>query len=137
LGGYPILYLNFAEVKKSISIYIVIQVCSLGKKHGLECDEGSQDDAVVIQEMFPAIKRKAEKRLVILVDEYDLPVMRQYFAGKSSSNPFEVEIQAFFSSLKRNSHHIDFMFIFGATRVTTVGGTDNLLNDLTLKEGIQ
>lgn len=55
---------------------------------------------------FKHIREKTEKKIVILVDEYDLPVAKKYFDDVANSKLRVDDIEAFFHAVKNNAHYI-------------------------------
>ena len=91
----------------------------------------------LFKELIEAVVEKTEKQVVILIDEYDRPII-DYI------DPFNLEkankqrdiLKAFFSILKSSSNHIRLLFITGVSKFSRVSIFSDLnhLIDLTLNK---
>ena len=129
---YPILYLDFGEATSgSLLEYVKTEVLDLAWNYGISNINEKGNFGSVMKRAFESIEQKTGKRTVILVDEYDLPVAKTYFDDVAESKLKEREIEDIFHAVKNNANLIRFAFVFGATKITTIGDTYNVFQDLT------
>ena len=75
---------------------------------------------------------KQDKKVVILIDEYDYPVISNLENGVYVAEKYLKVLQDFYLSLKTNTNHIHFLFITGVTQLahTTIFSGLNNLKDI-------
>lgn len=85
--------------------------------------------AVRLDYLLRSLHAKTGKEVVVLVDEYEKPLLDTYGEDIFESN--RRELAEFYSPLKDNSEHIRFLFITGVTRfgkLNIFSGFNNLLD---------
>jgi Predicted AAA-ATPase len=74
------------------------------------------------RELIEAIAEKTGKQVVILIDEYDRPVMDYIYAGDSETgNANRETLRHFFAIIKNASNHIRLLFITCVSKFAEVG----------------
>jgi len=103
---------------------------------------GTSPSEVTLELRFKGIiRRAAEKtgrRVVILVDEYDKPML-QAIGNDALQNEYRSTLKAFYSVLKTQDQYIKFAFLTGVTKFGKVSVFSDLNNliDLSMEEAYQ
>ena len=134
---YPILHidLNTANFRESGSLYAILNdyLCNWEKKYGK-----SESETTLALRFKGVVERAAQKKgrnVVILVDEYDKPIL-QTFHDKELQENYRNELKAFYSVLKTQDKYIRFAFLTGVTKFGKVSVFSDLNNlmDLSMDE---
>ena len=102
------------------------------KKYGIEVSD--QRTAPRLNNLIKTAYEKTGKQVVILIDEYDKPILDALYTEYEEQN--RQELRAFYSPLKDCDKYIRFLFITGITKVSHVNIFSGLnqLNDISLDE---
>lgn len=87
-----------------------------------------------LDSLIAKLKAKTGKGVVVLVDEYEKPLLDAF--GKSHFSAFRDELHDFYSVLKNNEANLRFTFLTGVTRfghLNIFSGLNNI-SDISLKE---
>ncbi len=127
---HPVLHLNFADFStttyenflKSFQNRIIDQAENNGLS--IQRDEPS--------EMLYTLLRKCEKKAVIIVDEYDTPIIHTY-TNTGLTDRIRETLSAFYTVIKNNDDRVRFFFITGITKFSNMSifSQMNNLTDLT------
>lgn len=93
--------------------------------------------AVAFRELIKKIVKKTGKQVVVLIDEYDKPIIDYIDPyNLTKANEQRDILKQFFSILKATSNHIRMLFITGVSKFSKVSIFSDLnhLNDLTLNK---
>lgn len=126
---YPIFHidLNTANFGEEGSLYNVLN----DYLSAWEDKYGTRESEVTLPLRFKGvIARAAEKEgrnVVILVDEYDKPIL-QTFHDRELQDNYRNELKAFYSVLKTQDRHIKFAFLTGVTKFGKVSVFSDLNN---------
>jgi Predicted AAA-ATPase/PD-(D/E)XK nuclease superfamily len=93
--------------------------------------------STLFKELIEAVAEKTGKQVVILIDEYDKPIIDYIDPyNLTKANEQRDILKAFFSILKGSSNHIRLLFITGVSKFARVSIFSDLnhLNDLTLNK---
>lgn len=102
------------------------QLVILENKYGIRKEYDSID--VRFQCVIEAAYKKTGHRVVILIDEYDKPIMDN-FGNEELSDYFRTQLQGFYSVMKAKDGCIQFGFLTGVTRIgklSVFSGLNNL-----------
>ena len=101
------------------------------EKYGSDGKDRSLE--VRFQHLLVAANEKTGKRAVVLVDEYDKPLL-EAFSGPELETHNKQLFKGFFSALKSYDAYLEFVFITGVTKFTKVSIFSDLnqLNDISL-----
>ncbi|GHV65771.1 ATPase AAA [Bacteroidia bacterium] len=88
----------------------------------------------LFSELIESLHRKTGQKVVILIDEYDSPILDS--VGKSEAEGVREFLQSFYKILKATDNHLKFVFMTGITKVAKVSifSALNSLEDITLDE---
>ena len=102
------------------------------KIYGIEVSDTRS--APRLANLITAAYEKTGKEVVILIDEYDKPILDALYTDYEEEN--RQELRAFYSPLKDCDHYIRFLFITGITKVSHVNIFSGLnqLNDISMNE---
>ena len=132
---YPIIRLSFDAIGHEQGLKQALEgaLGDIGKKFKLKLTKKSPDS--LFKELIEAVAEKTGKQVVILIDEYDKPIV-DYI------DPYNLEmankqrdiLKQFFSIVKNASNHIRFLLITGVSKFSKVSIFSELnhLYDLTL-----
>jgi hypothetical protein len=133
--SYPVIHLDFASrsytnpdvLKESLNIFIERKAKEFNiklSKNNLIKDK--------FEEIIEKIYLKTNKKVVVLVDEYDKAII-DHIEDVELANKIRAELNSFYSALKHDEF-IEFVFITGVTKFakTSIFSGLNNLTDLTL-----
>lgn len=126
---YPILHidLNTANFREKGSLFAILNdyLCNWEKEYG------KSDSETTLTLRFKGVVERAAKKagrnVVILVDEYDKPIL-QTFHDKELHEKCRDELKAFYSVLKTQDRYIRFAFLTGVTKFGKVSVFSDLNN---------
>ena len=132
---YPVLKISFGrgsyETKDKLLSMIDAMLSENERRFGIE--KKSDNPAVRLVNLIEtASEQSACKKVVILIDEYDKPVLDALYTDFEEQN--RQELKNFYSPLKDSDKYIRFLFITGITKVSHVNIFSGLnqLNDISL-----
>ena len=137
-GTYPVIFISFADVKqadcgeaiwkiKKIISNIYQQYAWLGSWEGLTFTEREQFAGVhpdmenmiaqsAVQDLCNYLNRYYEKKVIILLDEYDTPMQEAYVHGYW--NEFTAFMRSMFNSMFKTNPYLERAIMTGITRVS-------------------
>ncbi|ABR30387.1 ATP-binding protein [Thermosipho melanesiensis] len=132
---YPIVRINLLDVatdneerlKKSLAKIIKLE----GERNGIEIKE--EDYKFAFNELI--IKLSQKGRVVILVDEYEKPILDNV-TNKEKAERYREILRDFYVTIKSKDEYIKFVFMTGITKFTKTGvfSALNNLNDISLNK---
>lgn len=132
---YPVLKISFGrgsyETKDKLLSIIDAMLNENERRFGIE--KKSDNPAVRLSYLIEtASEQSACKQVVILIDEYDKPILDALYTEYEEHN--RQELRNFYSPLKDSDKYIRFLFITGITKVSHVNIFSGLnqLNDISL-----
>jgi len=133
---YPVIHLDFANANyKSLGLEKAIQIRleDQASLHDIKLESETISDT--LQELVRKLHKKFNERVVILVDEYDKPIID--FLGKDEVHIAEENrniMKNFYSPIKSLDEHLRFFFLTGVSKFTKVSIFSDLnnLNDISL-----
>ncbi len=116
---------NFSSTGRLVSF---MESCleSIGREYGLKSGQGSM--AVRLSELIEQAFRLYGRKVVVLVDEYDKPML-DCLHDENVNEEIKAELRAFYSSIKRCDRYIRFAMLTGITKfgkVSVFSGLNNL-----------
>ncbi|GAA5819156.1 MAG: AAA family ATPase [Methanobrevibacter sp. CfCl-M3] len=134
--SYPVIHLDMSKVSNKTNELLELTLASyineFAKDFGIELDEKLPADY-----NFPVLIKKAYnktgEKVVILVDEYDAPILDN-INNKDLSDANHRTLQSFYLGLKNSDEYIDFIFITGISKFihTSIFSKLNNPSDITL-----
>ncbi len=126
---YPILHidLNTANFRERGSLYAILNDYL---DHWESLYGKSESETTLALRFKGVVERAARKeghKVVILVDEYDKPIL-QTFHDKDLQEDYRNELKAFYSVLKTQDRYIHFAFLTGVTKFGKVSVFSDLNN---------
>ncbi|MGP1455939.1 MAG: ATP-binding protein [Treponema sp.] len=127
---YPVLYLDFNtgqyELKDALDESLNYFLSGEEKKYAIK-NEGfscAKRFAALIQTAF----RQTGKQVVVLVDEYDKPLLQTMGVNEALNESYRNSLKAFYSVLKSCDQYIRFAFLTGVTKFSKVSIFSDLNN---------
>ena len=131
---YPVLKISFGggsyETKENLLSMIDYILRNYEAQYGVS--KTSDNPAVRLSDLIVHLHEKTGKQVVILIDEYDKPILDALYTEFEEQN--RQELRNLYSPLKDLDRHIRFLFITGITKVSHVNIFSGLnqLNDISL-----
>ena len=133
---YPVLYLDFNtgqyNTERSLMSQLNLLLSRFEEVYGTNKNEEeiSQRFAGVIQRAY----QQTGKQVVILVDEYDKPLLQTMGVNETLNEQYRNELKAFYSVIKTCDEYIRFAFLTGVTKFSKISIFSDLnnLNDISL-----
>ena len=124
---YPVLTFDFNGLSptedKPLRAYLMRRLDEAEQQYGLEHDE-ADDVNLRFRTLIPRLHQKTGKRVVVLIDEYDKPLLdllETDNAGDEQQQAYNREVlKAFFSIFKATDDHLRFVLLTGITKFSQV-----------------
>jgi hypothetical protein len=138
--SYPVLVFDFNEINNSDpeKLYSTIQfrLKEFYKQHSLTLPK-SEDNIILFSDLIDRLSKKYKKRVIVLVDEYDKPIIDHLAKDEIKIAKQNREIlESFFGTLKGANvvDNIKFIFVTGVSRFSKVSifSKWNNLTDITM-----
>ena len=135
---YPVLYLDFNtgryDLPGSLNESLEFFLRAEEERFGIQGNDLSfgKRFAFLIQTAY----EKTGKQVVILVDEYDKPLLQTMYVNETLNEEFRSTLKAFYSVIKTCDKYIRFAFLTGVTKFSKVSIFSDLnnLQDISLHE---
>ena len=135
---YPVLYLdfnmgNYGE-SNELDINLNDHLCKWEKRYGIESSE--QTFALRSAGIIKRVYQQTGKQVVILVDEYDKPLLQTMGINEKLNEQYRNTLKAFYSVIKTCDQYIRFAFLTGVTKFSKISIFSDLnnLKDISLNE---
>ena len=134
---YPVFYFDFTgknyETVDDVILKIDDTISGLEKIYGKNTE--STDIAIRFKNVIEAAYKKTGLQVVVLVDEYDKPLL-QNVDNPEEEDKIRSVLKGFYGNLKGEDQYLRFVFITGVTRFDKVSIFSDLnnLNDISLSE---
>ena len=130
---FPVIKIDMSAVEKSSSerLYLGLKsaVLANASKEEINLDE-NKAPSLLFQELISALVKKYNQQVVILIDEYDDPIIRHINDPEMARKNREV-LQDFYKIMKSESGSLRFVFLTGVSKFSKTSifsGLNNLLN---------
>ena len=136
---YPVLKISFGadnyQDLVSLKSAINLQLSRYEKIYNIEVND--ERSAPRLNNIISAVYEQTGKQVVILIDEYDKPILDALYTDYEEQN--RQELRSFYSPLKDLDKYIRFLFITGITKISHVNIFSGLnqLNDISLNKDFQ
>ena len=133
---YPVLVLDFGGDKYKTVDDLKVKITDIinrkAREFGVEIYSESLGEKFT--DLITGIYNKTKKEVVILIDEYDKPILANL--GNNNLKEFQDEIGSFYEVLKTNDEYIKFLFLTGISKLAHVSIFSKLNSpkDITLNE---
>ena len=135
--SYPVIHIDFNtgdfSTKQGLQQRIAHLFSSIKKTHHVDCDD-SNDISRCFSELIEAIQQKYQQKVVILIDEYDKPILDN-ITDKPQAREARDLLRIFYGVIKSNDRYLKFVFITGVSKFSKMhlfSGLNNL-EDITMK----
>ncbi len=126
---YPIFHidLNTANFREKGSLFAILNdyLCNWEEKYGKSASETTL--ALRFKGVVERAAKKIGRNVVILVDEYDKPILQTFHDSELQEN-YRNELKAFYSVLKTQDRYIKFAFLTGVTKFGKISVFSDLNN---------
>ncbi len=131
---YPVLKISFGggSFEKRDQLVSYIDYILSGYEEQYNVEKKSENCAVRFAEVIKSLYKTTGKQVVILIDEYDKPILDAIYTEDEELN--RQELKNLYGPLKENDPCIRFLFITGITKIShlNIFSGLNQLNDISL-----
>ncbi len=133
---YPVIRVDFSKDVKNKDDLKEKVYHELKKNYmwnSIEIPKDIRDESILLEELIMRISEKEQKQVVILVDEYDKPIL-DLIENKKEAEEVRKELKAFYSTIKGLDRYIKFVLITGVSKFSKVSLFSGLnqLEDISL-----
>ena len=136
--AYPVLYFDFNtgqyDTIESLISRIELFLSPFEQKYDITYVQG--DLAQRFEKVIKQIYEKTHKQVVILIDEYDKPLLQTMGVNEALNEQYRNTLKAFYSVIKTCDEYIRFAFLTGVTKFSKISIFSDLnnLKDISLHE---
>ena len=136
--AYPVLYLDFNTgnyiESDELGMNLNSHLCKWEKLYGVEPSE--QNFALRFAGVITRACQQTGKQVVILVDEYDKPLLQTMGINEELNEHYRNTLKAFYSVIKTCDQYIRFAFLTGVTKFSKISIFSDLnnLRDISLEK---
>jgi hypothetical protein len=135
---YPVIRISFAKDikrKEDLKGRIREEIEKNYERNGEEMEEGKKDEGSLLEKLVIKINKKKRKQVVVLVDEYDKPIL-DVIEDKKEAEEVRKELKGFYSVLKDLDEYIRLVLITGVSKFAKVSLFSGLnqLEDISLSK---
>ena len=124
---YPVIIFDFNglsnQEKNPLRSYLFSQIVATEKKYNIT-PEDTDDLGLRFRRLIPALHEATGQRVVVLIDEYDKPLLDLLDTGNPDDeqklNDKRELLKAFFSIFKATDDHLRFVMLTGITKFSQV-----------------
>ena len=135
---YPVLYLDFNTKnysnEQALTAILNAHLRDWEETFALEQRDEAPD--IRFKDLIQRIYQQTGKQVVILVDEYDKPLLQTMGVNEALNEKYRNELKAFYSVIKSCDQYIRFAFLTGVTKFSKISIFSDLnnLKDISLHE---
>jgi hypothetical protein len=135
---YPVVRIDFSKDIKNREDLREKMYQELRKNYmwnKLEMPKETRDESILLEELIMRVSEKERKQVVVLVDEYDKPIL-DVIEDKKEAEEVRKELKGFYSTLKGLDRYIRFVLITGVSKFSKVSLFSGLnqLEDISLSK---
>ena len=127
---YPVLYLDFNTKnysnEQALTAILNVHLRDWEETFALEQRDEAPD--IRFKDLIQRIYRQTGKQVVILVDEYDKPLLQTMGVNEALNEKYRNELKAFYSVIKTCDQYIRFAFLTGVTKFSKISIFSDLNN---------
>ena len=135
--GYPVLYLDFntENYHDEQSIHSILHTHLSGWEKQYGADTAEQTFSSRFKGLIERAYQQTGKQVVILVDEYDKPLLQTMGVNEALNEQYRNTLKAFYSVMKTCDQYIRFAFLTGVTKFSKISIFSDLnnLEDISLQ----
>ena len=135
--AYPVFYIDFNrdDYQREDSLESVLEAHLKQWEEQYRCENSGDSLAARFQKLLITASEQTGRRCVVLVDEYDKPLL-EVMTDPDREEHNKAVFRGFFSTLKSFDEYLQFVFITGVTKFSKVSIFSDLnqLNDISLDE---
>ena len=138
--AYPVLYLDFNVGKYTdsgaLNERLHIMLCAEESVYGISPSKEEQPFfASRFEKFLKIVYQQTGKQVVILVDEYDKPLLQTMGVNETLNEHYRNTLKAFYSVIKTCDQYIRFAFLTGVTKFSKISIFSDLnnLEDISLR----
>ena len=112
---YPVIKINFAkdiENKEELKKKIYYELKKNYKKYEIKMGKKEEDGGYLLEELVMQLNEKYKKQVVVLIDEYDKPIL-DVIEDKKQAEEVRKTLKEFYSVLKGIDEYIKFVIVTG------------------------
>ncbi len=133
--SYPVIKIDFgnqkAKTEEELKTFILHRLSDIAKKYGIELKREIYYEA--FKELITALKEKTNSQVVVLVDEYDKPILDN-IENLPLAKEFREILKGFYTIIKGADEDLKFAFLTGVSKFakTSIFSGLNNLDDISL-----
>jgi len=135
---YPVLYLDFntENYNDEKSMHTILHTHLVQWEKQYESDTSEQTFSSRFKGIIQRAYQQSGKQVVILVDEYDKPLLQTMGVNEALNEHYRNTLKAFYSVIKTCDEYIRFAFLTGVTKFSKISIFSDLnnLKDISLHE---
>ncbi len=138
---YPVLYFDFNIGKYTdsgaLNERLHVMLSEAESSYGISTSKEAQPFfASRFEKLLKSVFQQTGKQVVILVDEYDKPLLQTMGGNEALNEQYRNELKAFYSVIKTCDEYIRFAFLTGVTKFSKISIFSDLnnLKDISLHE---
>ena len=136
--AYPLLYLDFntENYNNEKSMHTILHTHLVQWEKQYEADTSEQTFSSRFKGIIRRAYQQTGKQVVILVDEYDKPLLQTMGVNEELNEHYRNTLKAFYSVIKTCDEYIRFAFLTGVTKFSKISIFSDLnnLKDISLHE---
>ena len=127
---YPVLYLDFntENYNDEKSMHTILHTHLVQWEKQYESDTSEQTFSSRFKGIIQRAYQKTGKQVVILVDEYDKPLLQTMGVNEALNEHYRNALKAFYSVIKTCDEYIRFAFLTGVTKFSKISIFSDLNN---------
>ncbi len=127
---YPVLYLDFntENYNDEKSMHTILHTHLVQWEKQYESDTSEQTFSSRFKGIIQRAYQKTGKQVVILVDEYDKPLLQTMGVNEALNEQYRNALKAFYSVIKTCDEYIRFAFLTGVTKFSKISIFSDLNN---------
>ena len=127
---YPVLYLDFntENYNDEKSMHTILHTHLVQWEKQYESDTSEQTFSSRFKGIIQRAYQKTGKQVVILVDEYDKPLLQTMGVNETLNEHYRNTLKAFYSVIKTCDEYIRFAFLTGVTKFSKISIFSDLNN---------
>jgi len=130
---YPVIKISFGGSRSTEELLKMLMYSLKQNQQTLDVECTSDDYALLFDELIKAACKKYNRKVVVLIDEYDKPILDNVDQLQTALESREI-LKRFYTQLKENDAYLRFVFLTGVSRfaqVSIFSGLNNL-DDISL-----